>query len=400
MSQQIINAGIDPTSFQQITGAQLKALVSASTFASGIGGIIVTDDVNGLPTVPPANVDATLQTFLWMRISVSAVTLYLWNTTIPSQPTYLNWTTIANAVLGVNTVTGGPTGNLALSTITPDNISSVSGGQIVGSLSASAQANLLTNTTNAGGVLSGTFASLAFLANTLALNILTATGAVNKVVPVIADQVLLFDSATAAPILAKYSTITQIFNNCLYNALASKAVPAAADQVALFDSAATNAPKYSTIPSLLGNVAVKATPIAADSLLMLDSTTSAPTVTKQTTITDLLNSIFPSYKTALSNALAASTSSVLLTATHGLANPVRAEVYLQCVTNDGTYAAGDIVPYMAPNTVSYYNAVFNATNIILLQSSSTSLTLCKKDGSGNFNITFANWKMYAIVYGY
>jgi hypothetical protein len=405
MSQQILVQGIDPTSFQQITGAQLKSLVSAATFAVGIGGVIITTDAGGLPSVPAANVDTTLQTFIWIRIGVAAVSAYIWNPIIPSQPTYLNWSPLVNAALGVNTVTGGVNGNIALSTITPDNISSVSGSQVVGSLSASALANLVGTTTNAGGVLSGTFATLAFVANTLALSILTSVGSVNKAVPVIADQVILFDSATSTPVLAKYSTITQIFNNCLYNALAAKAIPIAADQVALFDSASANAPKYSPISSLLGNLANKAAPIAADSIVILDSTTSNPTVAKQATITNLLNNA-SIYKTALSTALAGSTSALIFASTaHGITNPLRAELFLQCITNDSSFSVGDIIAFGGfsqgdSNVPNWIQVQFNATNVWITESTSASMSVSKKDGSGTQHLTFANWKAYAVVYGY
>jgi len=335
MSQQVIVSGLDPTAYATISGAQLLQMFSLATFATSVGGVITTVDSAGTPSVPAGGTDTTLQNYVWIRVSATSTQAYVWNPLISSNATYLKWQPMLQAALGVNNVTGGIYGNIALSTITPDNISSVQGSQIAGQLSSSASANLVTNATAAGGVLSGTFSTLAFVANTMAINILTVTSATTKAVPLAADQTVLFDSAAA-------------------------------------------------------------------------------NVGKITTLADIKAAIFPSFQTSNSGVLTTGAQLVLSGQAHGLTSPVRAECFIICTTNDGTFVVGDIIPVSslghyqhgtaATDVYEAIHCVFNATLVYIVSnigaSNGAGITVVKRDGSAVYQLTLGSWKAYAIVYAY
>ena len=112
MSQQVLNPGIDPTSYVAITGAELAEMVSGATFASNVGGVIVTLDVSGVPVVPQAQTDATLQTYIWIRIGTPSssgnfATPYVWNPNLPNAVgALLNWNTVASSSIASGSIQG------------------------------------------------------------------------------------------------------------------------------------------------------------------------------------------------------------------------------------------------------------------------------------------------------
>jgi hypothetical protein len=103
MSQQVLVPGIDPTTYPSISGAELLQLVEQATYATGVGGIIVTTDTSGgVPLTPDANTDPTLQNYVWVRIGNIGTTGnfasgYVWNPNNPNStdPLLLNWTPLA-----------------------------------------------------------------------------------------------------------------------------------------------------------------------------------------------------------------------------------------------------------------------------------------------------------------
>jgi len=331
MSQQVLTPGLDPTSYTSITGAQLSQMFTLATFASGIGGVIVTTDVNGSPVVPPGGTDSTLQSYIWIRVGASAISSYIWNPLTSSNVTYLQWTSLVSSAIGTNAVTGGPTGNIALSTITSDNIAYVSGSQITGTLSTSTLANLVQTTSVAGGVLGGTFGALTYTAGQMALAALKAV------------------------------------------TVAGKATPVAADIVPIFDSSAAGAATSATVGSIQ----------AANS-----------------------------FTTGLSTNALTTGNQVLINTSHGLTNPVRAECFLKCQTNDGTYSVGDIIPV---SSLGHFNTgaadkyemihcvITAAGKILVLASISTSgagIYACNQSTGAATALTLGSWKAYAIVYSY
>lgn len=222
-----IVVGYDPTGTTSITGAQLAQLVNSANPNTDRGFIIVSTDVGLIPVVPDGVNNPKFQRYIWLRISTGAVNLYVWNPAIAPSNTFQNWQNISYASIGQYTITGGIGGNIQLNSITPDNISSIQGSQIVGALSATASANLLTNATAFGGVLSGLYNALSFVLGTGPIGLLKVdAGDINKPVPVGADIIPVFDSASAN--VAKYSTISQILNNNLFGATTSFKTPLSA----------------------------------------------------------------------------------------------------------------------------------------------------------------------------
>jgi len=72
----------DPTTYTQITGAQLLQLVSGLVPYTDKGMIITTtDDVFGMPVVPDASTNTKWQKYLWLRQSMNTTGLYIWCST-------------------------------------------------------------------------------------------------------------------------------------------------------------------------------------------------------------------------------------------------------------------------------------------------------------------------------
>lgn len=80
---------------------------------------------------------------------------------------------------------------------------------------------------------------------------------------------------------------------------------------------------------------------------------------------------------------------------HGLGSaPASFNGYLVCVTADGAYSPGDIV--VAPSASSGHGMAIwaNATDVgYAINSNSNSVLITNKSGSGNINITYANWEL-------
>jgi hypothetical protein len=135
-------AGLDPTYFATITGAQLAQLVNSAEPSSDRGLIVISTDSAGLPNVPNASTiggTPEWQRYIWLRISPTYVTAYVWNPGGATDDTYLNWITISQASIGPSSIQGY---QIAGNTITAGNISTVSSGSIQGNIPAGWLASL------------------------------------------------------------------------------------------------------------------------------------------------------------------------------------------------------------------------------------------------------------------
>lgn len=133
--------GFDPTAATSITGAQLAQLVNSATPSSDRGLILVSTDAAGLPNVPDANTTAEWKRYMWLRVSATYVTAYVWNPNGATDATYLNWVTLASAAIAPGSIQGY---QIANNTIPASAIISLTSAQITGSVVAGwlAQLNL------------------------------------------------------------------------------------------------------------------------------------------------------------------------------------------------------------------------------------------------------------------
>jgi len=166
MSQQVLTTGLDPTSFTSITGAQLAQMVNNATFATGIGGVIVTvDGAGGGPTTPNATSDTTLQTYVWVRLgnpvassnANSSAVGYVWNPNAanPTDPTQLlNWNPITAGSIAAGSIMGYM---IAAATIPASALQGgITSSQVVG-LAALFASALTSSSTPNGGAIAGSF---------------------------------------------------------------------------------------------------------------------------------------------------------------------------------------------------------------------------------------------------
>ena len=146
-----VTAPFDTTAYSSITGAQLLQLVSGVVPYTDKGMIIVTTDVGVNPVVPDASVTTKWQRYIWMRFSASAVSVYVWNSTIATQITYLNWQSITISGIGVGSIVGSM---IADNTIADIKIISLDASKLTGSLPVGTTA---IPSGAAGGALAGTY---------------------------------------------------------------------------------------------------------------------------------------------------------------------------------------------------------------------------------------------------
>ena len=149
-------AGLDPTGFGSITGAQLLTLMSSGTIFADKGIVVTTTDVAGIPQVPDAVGTAKWQRYIWRRVSTTSTTIYVWNPggagqIDPSTGTnLLQWTSLIIASIPAGSITST---QIAANTIQDSNINNVSYSKITGSPSG------LPPSGTAGGDLTGSYPS-------------------------------------------------------------------------------------------------------------------------------------------------------------------------------------------------------------------------------------------------
>jgi hypothetical protein len=69
----------DPTGYSTISGAQLEQFAGGIAPYSDKGFVVITTDTAGSPNVPAANTTTKWQNYIWLRISSTYVTAYVWN---------------------------------------------------------------------------------------------------------------------------------------------------------------------------------------------------------------------------------------------------------------------------------------------------------------------------------
>lgn len=153
LNTQDIQTPIDPTGYTSISGAQLLQILSSLTPAINIGMAIVTADAGGVPTVPDARTNTATtstkwQRYLWIRISPTAVSVYVWNPNIGVDATFLQWQGINIAGIAVGSIVNSM---IADNTIQSVKIVSLDWSKITGAPSG------FTPGGNAGGSLTGTY---------------------------------------------------------------------------------------------------------------------------------------------------------------------------------------------------------------------------------------------------
>ena len=124
--------GFDPTGYTSITGAQLAQLVNSATPTSDRGFVLQTTDSGaGDPDVPNAAGTVAWQRYIWLRVSGTSVTAYLWNDngsnsnyvnpTTGTVTSLLKWQTVSNSSIAPGQITGTM---IAAGTITALNLAS------------------------------------------------------------------------------------------------------------------------------------------------------------------------------------------------------------------------------------------------------------------------------------
>jgi len=141
-------SGVDMTGQSSVTGGQLTQLVDGATPASGIGFIVASIDSAGVPNVPNASVTTKWQNYIWLRISATSAIPYIWNPAGASDPTLLQWQSVAQSSIGAGTIVNQM---IADNTIQDAKIANLSYSKLIGAPTGLAPSGA------AGGALSGTY---------------------------------------------------------------------------------------------------------------------------------------------------------------------------------------------------------------------------------------------------
>ena len=119
----------DPTEYTTISGAALYQLVSGLVPSDSRGLIVITADVSGIPNVPDAIADTTLQRYIWIRTQAATASAYVWNPNGVLNTAGIGlqkWIPVSNSVAALS-ITGAM---IAPATITSDKIYSVDYAQL------------------------------------------------------------------------------------------------------------------------------------------------------------------------------------------------------------------------------------------------------------------------------
>lgn len=170
-SNQDLETPFDPTAYPSISGAQLEQFVNGTSPYTDKGLFILTTDVGINPTVPNATTTPKWQTYGWIRVSATLVTLYLWNPTGAVDATFLQWQSlniigigagsIVNSMIADNTIQSVKIVSLDYAKLTgvPANLppSGPAGGALTGNYPNPSIAN---ETITAAMIVDGTITSL------------------------------------------------------------------------------------------------------------------------------------------------------------------------------------------------------------------------------------------------
>jgi len=145
---QDLSAPFDPTAYTEITGAQLLQLITGAAPFAGIGFVITTIDIAGVPQVPNATATTKWQNYGWLRVSSTSIGFYVWNPNAAVDATFLQWQSINIAGIGVGSIVNSM---IADNTIQDVKIANLSYSKLTGAPSG------LPPSGAAGGDLTGTF---------------------------------------------------------------------------------------------------------------------------------------------------------------------------------------------------------------------------------------------------
>lgn len=97
ISEYDLEAGLDPTGYTTISGAELLQLVSSAGPLSDKGGIIYSADDGATPDVPDAETTTKWKRYIWIRVTATTSIVYRWDESATSDPTLLKWSAMTGA---------------------------------------------------------------------------------------------------------------------------------------------------------------------------------------------------------------------------------------------------------------------------------------------------------------
>lgn len=208
---QDIAAGIDPTGYANISGAELLQMVQSAAPKSGARGIIVwsKDTAEGIPDVPDPSSIAKFKQFLWVRepFSTGVTTVYVWCDLNASVATYLKWVAVA-AALPPGSVT---TTVLADGAVTTDKVldGAITAAKLAAGVIPTQWYQIGSNV--AGGSLSGTYPSPSIAAGAVNENMLASTVGGKLVGKTYVEEVtaVAISTASASNVIPSDDTIPQ-----------------------------------------------------------------------------------------------------------------------------------------------------------------------------------------------
>lgn len=366
-SSQDLQTSFDPTSYLNITGAQLLQLVTGASPSSDKGMIVVTTDSGGAPSIPDATGTPKWQRYLWLRVSPdsTSITLYAWNPNQTYNLSYVSGGTTYTVSTNWNpvTVSAIPAGSIqgyqiANSTITKEKIQNIDLSQVNGS---TALINSSYNFT--GGDVTGSGSAGLFIgSNKVTSDKLSSDAAVDANRAVTTNSIK--DSAvTTAKINNSAVTTDKIADtNVTRGKFATSTVPATnkvtplgTDKVAIYDTASADADKYSTVDAIV--------------------LTSQYTV-KRSNI-------------ALQNMPAAG---ALMTIAHGLSSApriVQVRLYLQTTSGtDANWSSGDeLYDYWGINRTHLFAVYADGTNVYARRNSNSQINVLDKTTGAETTVT-------------
>jgi hypothetical protein len=179
MNTNDIVAGIDPTAFSSITGAQLLTMVDLAQPSSDRGFVLVTTDNIGVPVIPDAGNNTQWQRYLWLRFSplTASFTVNAWNVGQTYNMPYSNgtgttvatfWTPLTSGSIPANSIAQY---QLNLPTITSlPYLTGITFSQITGG------ASIVTTSTSLVGAVTGAIGATVILPNTITGSQILADG--------------------------------------------------------------------------------------------------------------------------------------------------------------------------------------------------------------------------------
>jgi len=355
----------DPTNYTSISGAQLQQFGSGIIPYTDKGLVVVTTDIGGVPQVPNANTNPKWQNYIWVRQSVSSVSIYAWAVGAASDATFLQWIPSNQSGIAAGSITGA---QIAFNTITPNNIAAVNWSQIVGAPSA------LTPSGPAGGVLTGTYPNPSILAGAVTGAMIAATTITGA--NVAANTIGVGNIAASGTALALLRT----------NAGATASEWAASSSIAFAAGGVTTSAAQFKIPQV-------ATSGAGDTGTW-----------QMVTPAQLLGQASVRFTSA---AVALSAGAQLINSAHGLASlPANLRCVAVCGTGNAGYSVGDEVDVesfeVSGGTGPGFGYGANATNVFVAQGSAATpgnLNVFHKTTGVLTAITAGDWtiKMYASI---